>query len=187
MLFRSAKASVKISVFALLTNLCVCLSFFLLSKTPGNWGEFYTYQNKIVTQSLNKTFGGSWYVVLGSATAFLISSIVNAVLNKTIGQIAEKKLKKDNFTTFALRSYISTFIAQFSDNMIFATIVSKIFFEWTWTQVLICSVFGAACELLCEVLFSGIGFKILQNWEKDNVGNEYISYRKECKAQKEEV
>lgn len=182
-----AKASVKISVFALLTNLCVCLSFFLLSKTPGNWGEFYTYQNKIVTQSLNKTFGGSWYVVLGSATAFLISSIVNAVLNKTIGQIAEKKLKKDNFTTFALRSYISTFIAQFSDNMIFATIVSKIFFEWTWTQVLICSVFGAACELLCEVLFSGIGFKILQNWEKDNVGNEYISYRKECKAQKEEV
>ncbi len=180
-----AKACVKISVFALLINLCVCLSFFLLSKTPGNWGEFYTYQNEVVNLSLNKTFGGSWYVVLGSATAFLISSIINALLNKTVGKIAEEKLQKDNFTTFALRSYISTFVAQFADNMIFATIVSKVFFGWTWTQVLICSVFGATCELLCEVLFSGFGFKILQNWEKENIGTEYITFRKNSKISKQ--
>jgi uncharacterized PurR-regulated membrane protein YhhQ (DUF165 family) len=167
--------------------LCVCVSFFLLSKTPGNWAEFYIHQNELINQTLNKTFSSSWYVVLGSASAFLVSSIINALLNKTVGNIAEKKLQKDNFTTFALRSYISTFIAQFSDNMIFATVVSKVFFGWTWTQVLICSVFGATCELLCEVLFSGIGFKILQNWEKENVGNEYISYRKKCKSQKEQI
>ena len=50
-----AKASVKISVFALLINLCVCVSFFMLSKTPGNWAEFYTHQNELINQTLNKT------------------------------------------------------------------------------------------------------------------------------------
>ena len=179
-----AKASVKISIFALMINLCVCFSFFLLSKTSGNWGEFYTYKNEIINNSLNKTFGGAWYVVLGSASAFLISSIINALLNKTIGRLSEEKLQKDNFTTFALRSYISTFVAQFADNFIFAFVVSKTFFGWTWNQILFCSVLGASCELLCEVLFSGLGFKILQKWEEENIGTEYISYRKKCKAKK---
>ena len=69
----------------------------MLSKTPGNWAEFYIHQNELINQTLNKTFSGSWYVVLGSATAFLVSSIINALLNKTVGKIAEKKLQKDNF------------------------------------------------------------------------------------------
>ena len=134
-----AKASVKVSIFALGINLFVCASFFLLSKIPGNWGEFYTHQNEVINVSLNKTFGGSWYIVLGSATASLISSIINALINKTVGTFVEKKLQKDNFTTFAIRSYVSTFVAQFADNFIFATMVSKLFFGWTWTQVLLCN------------------------------------------------
>ena len=175
-----AKASVKVSVFALVINLFVCGAFFLLSKTPGNWGEFYSYSTEIsvanaVNQGLNTTIGGSWYVVFGSATAFFLSSIINGIINKSVGSFAENKLKKDNFFTFALRSYISTFIAQFVDNFIFATLVSKVFFGWTWTQILLCSVVAATFELLCEVLFSGFGYKIVCSWEKENVGKEYLA------------
>ena len=175
-----AKASVKVSIFALVINLFVCGAFFLLSKTPGNWGEFYSYSPdlsvaKAVNQGLNTTIGGSWYVVFGSATAFLVSSIINGIINKSVGTFAENKLQKDNFFTFALRSYISTFIAQFVDNFFFVTLVSKVFSGWSWTQILLCSVVAATFELLCEVLFSGFGYKIVCNWEKENVGKEYLS------------
>ena len=70
-----ARATIKVSVFALLINLIVCVSFYVLSKTTGNWGEYYSYSaNPQVAQTvndiLNKTIGGSWYVVFGSAIAF---------------------------------------------------------------------------------------------------------------------
>ena len=169
-----AKASIKVSILALAVNLSVCLIFALLSKAPGKWGEFYTTENQEVNRALNATFGGSWYVVLGSALAFITSSIINALLNTAIGS----SLKKNNFFSFALRSYVSTAIAQFADNFIFATVVSKIFFGWSWTQVIVCSAIGAFFELLCEVVFSGLGWKVVRQWEKENVGNEYLEYQK---------
>lgn len=169
-----AAASIKVSVVALLVNLFVALCFFLLSKTPGMWGEFYTAENIDVNNALNKTFGGSWFVVLGSATAFITSSIVNAFLNQAIGN----RGKKDNFASFAIRSYVSTIIAQYIDNFIFAAIVSKFFFGWTWTQVFICSGAGAFAELLGEVLFSGLGYRVVTKWEKENVGKEYFEWKK---------
>lgn len=169
-----AAASIKVSVAALLVNLFVTLCFFLLSKTPGMWGGFYTTENIEVNNALNKTFGGSWFVVLGSAAAFITSSIVNALLNQGIG----KREKKDNFASFALRSYVSTIIAQYVDNFIFALIVSKYFFGWTWTQVFICSGAGAVAELFCEVLFSGLGYRVVTKWEKENVGKEYFEWKK---------
>lgn len=167
-----AKASVKVSLLALGVNLLVCLIFFALSKAPGMWGEYYATENPEVNRALNATFGGSWYVVLGSALAFITSSTINAVLNASIGS----RLKKNNFAGFALRSYISTAAAQFADNFIFATVVSKIFFGWTWEQVIFCSLAGAGFELLCEILFSGLGWKVVRRWEKENVGREYLEH-----------
>lgn len=169
-----AKASIEVSVVALLVNLSVCGIFALLSKAPGMWGEFYTTENIEVNNALNATFGGSWYVVLGSALAFTVSSIVNALLNSAIG----RAVKSDGFFAFALRSYFSTMVGQFVDNFIFATVVSKFFFGWTWTQVFVCSLIGAAFELFAEVFFSGIGYKVVKKWEADNVGKEYFEYLK---------
>ena len=174
------KASIKISVMAIVFNLVVTLSFFLLSKAPGMWGEFYTTENPDVNEALNKTFGGSWYVVLGSALASLVSSVVNALLNWGVG----RTFRKDNFFSFAARTYVSTIIAQFVDNLIFATVVSKIFFGWTWTQVFICSAIGAVCELLCEVLFSGLGYRIVKKWEEENVGQEYLDHLRQSQEAK---
>lgn len=167
-----AAASIKVSILALLANLSVCAIFALLAKTPGMWGEFYATENIQVNDALNATFGGAWYVVLGSALAFLVSSVVNALLNSAIG----RSVKKRGFLSFALSSYVSTIIAQLVDNILFATVVSKVFFGWTWTQVFVCSAIGAVCELLCEVLFSGIGYKIVCGWEKEEVGKAYFDY-----------
>ncbi len=173
-----AKASIKVSLIALFVNLAVCGCFALLSFAPGKWGEFYSNDNAVigdaVNTALNNTFGGAWYVVLGSALAFIVSSIVNALLNVRVA----KHTSKEGFKAFALRSYISTAIAQFVDNMIFATVVSKVFFGWTWTQVVICSLIGAVCELLCEVFFSGIGYRVVCCWEKENVGSTYFEQKR---------
>lgn len=171
-----AKAAIKISLVALAANLFICVSFALLSRTPGKWGEYYNSENLLVNNALNATFAGSWYVVLGSSVAFVSSSVVNALLNCAIGNF----FKSDGFFSFASRSYISTAIAQLVDNFIFATIVSKVFFGWTWTQVFVCSAIGAGFELLGEIFFSGFGYKIVRQWEKEKVGQEYIEYKKAC-------
>ncbi|WP_191017113.1 VUT family protein [Treponema zioleckii] len=173
-----AKASIKVSVCALLVNLAVSGIFALLSKAPGMWGEYYTNESLEVNTALNNTFGGAWYVVLGSGLAFITSAIVNALLNSAIGN----RLKKNNFVSFAIRSFASTMIGQFVDNLIFATVVSKIFFGWTWTQVLVCSAIGAVSELLGEVLFSGVGYKVVRSWEKDGVGEQYLDKIRESEA-----
>ena len=169
-----AKASIKISLVALAANLFICVSFALLAKPPGKWGEYYASENSLVNDALNATFAGSWYVVLGSSVAFVSSSVVNALLNCAIGSL----FKSDGFFSFASRSYISTAIAQLVDNFIFATIVSKVFFGWTWIQVFVCSAIGAGFELLGEVFFSGLGYKVVRQWEKERVGQEYIEYKK---------
>ena len=164
------KPAVKISLLALAINLLVCGLFKLMSLTPGMWGEYYSTEMIEVNEGLNATFGGSWYVVLGSSTAMVVSAIVNAVINALIG----KKLTNDTFGTFALRSYISTFIAQFVDNLVFATMVSYVFFCWSALQVLTCSLTGAIAELLFEIFLSPLGYKIVKGWKKDRVGAEYL-------------
>lgn len=165
------KAAIQLSLTAMAVNLFVCGILFLISLVPGNWGEYYTYENDIVNQALNSTIGGTWYVVLGSACAFAASAILNAVLNSVIG----KMCKKDNFMSYALRSYISTGLAQFLDNFIFAMMISHVFFGWSMTQVITCSITGCIAELLCEVVFSPFGYRVCKKWEHHGVGHEYIN------------
>lgn len=164
------KQAAKISLLALFINLMVCLLFKLMSLTPGMWGEFYSTGLTEVNDSLNSTFGGSWYIVLGSSTAMLVSAICNSIINTFIG----KRLKKDNFVSFAIRSYISTGIAQFLDNLVFAVMVSYVFFGWTPVQVITCSLTGALAELLFEIVLSPVGYRVTKGWKAEKVGEEYI-------------
>ena len=164
------KQATKISLLALFINLMVCLLFKLMSLTPGMWGEFYSTGLTEVNDSLNSTFGGSWYIVLGSSTAMLVSAICNSIINTFIG----KRLKKDNFVSFAIRSYISTGIAQFLDNLVFEVMVSYVFFGWTPLQVITCSLTGALAELLFEIVLSPVGYRVTKGWKAEKVGEEYI-------------
>ena len=168
-----ARASIMVSVMALGVNLAVSLVFWLLTLTPGMWGAYYDTGLLEVNDALNATIGGTWYVVLGSSCAMLTSSVVNSLLNQAIGRLEHK----NTFGAFALRSYVSTGIAQFVDNLVFAVIVSHTFFGWTWLQVLTCSLTGAVAELLCEVFLSPVGYRVVRGWERENVGALYLQRR----------
>lgn len=170
------KEATKISIVAILINLLICLLFFIASKIPGIWGESYVDGSEaIINNAINKTFGGTWYVVLGSTIAFLVSAVVNNAINYGLGLIIKKK--PNGFKTFAIRSYISTGIGQFVDNFCFALIVSHVFFGWTMLQCITCSLTGMVLELLFEVVFSPLGYKIVQKWKAENVGQLYFDYR----------
>ena len=132
------KASVKISFVAIAVNLCVCAILKVVALIPGNWGEFYTFDSTIVNQALDNTIGGTWYVLFGSTVGMIAASVVNAVVNHSVG----KRMRSDNFRSFAIRSYASTVAAQFVDNMVFTLIVSYHFFGWSLIQCLTCSLAG---------------------------------------------
>ena len=171
------KAATKISVIGVMFNLVVCSVFFVCSKVPGYWGESFAYEGQvsnIVNQSLNNTFGGTWYVLFGSTVAILVSTVVNNSLNFSIGRVFKKN--PDSFLAYACRSYISTTIGQFVDNLVFALIVSVNFFGWTMQQAVMCALTGALVECLFEIAFSPIGFRIVRTWDRENVGREYLDY-----------
>lgn len=166
------KASIYTTIFALLVNLIMVFIFFCASSIPGVWSSYYDFgETEVINEAVNHTFGVTWYILLGSSVAFLVSSIVNSTTNHLIG----RRLKEDNFKSFSIRSYISTAIGQFVDNLIFALMVSHIFFGWSLTQCITCAITGMLIELACEVVFSPIGYKIASSWKRNNVGQEYIS------------
>lgn len=152
------RAASVLSFAALGLNLFMALMFFLASRISGVWGEsFVEGSEKIINGALDNTFAGTWFIILGSSIAFLASALLNNYLNYGIGRLAKKKA---GFGVFALRSYVSTFLAQFADNLIFALLVSRVFFGWTSLQCFTCALTGAVLELLFEVFFSPMGYRI---------------------------
>ena len=198
------KAATELSVFAILLNLFWCMIFYIASMIPGSWGESYVAGSEVLLNSaLDNTFGGTWYVLAGSTAAFLLSSVVNNFVNWGIGKrlgdcspvdrgvsdhsssdrcVNDRGSGRRGFGSYALRSYLSTAIAQFVDNLTFALLVSHIFFGWSLLQCVTCSLTGMVVELLCEIGFSFFGYRICRGWEKKRVGEEYFKYRKKCGA-----
>ena len=136
------RAATMLSVIALIVNLFMALMLFIGSVIPGLWGEsFVEGSENVIIYALDHTFRGTWYVLLGSSVAFIVSSIVNNELNWLI--------------------------------------VSRNFFGWTMTQCIMCAVTGAVVELICEVIFSPIGYRVAKRWKKREVGKLYIDYIRE--------
>ena len=166
------KASNWISILAVAINLLTCLIFFVASAIPSNAGDY---------RAFNNIFGGTWFILLGSTIAFLASAVVNNRLNWIIGKCFRKN--PDGKMAFAASAYISTFIGQFLDNFIFSVIVfvicAPIFwdgFHWTVLQCAMCALTGAVAELIMEIAFSPIGYRITKKWQAEAVGKEYLDY-----------
>lgn len=166
------KASNKVAILASVINLLTCLIFYIASIIPSNAADY---------TALNETLGGTWFILLGSTVAFIISAIINNFLNWTIGKAFRKN--PNSKLAYAARTYISTVIGQFMDNLIFSVIVFVFFapifwdgFHWTVLQCTICALTGAIAELIMEIIFSPFGFRIVKKWEKHNIGQEYINY-----------
>ena len=160
------KAATQLSLLAMAVNLVACLFLFAVSKIDGTWAQFFELGEKsVINEALDNTIGGTWYVVLGSAFAFAVSAVVNNFSNFGIGKICKKN--PDGFGAYALRTYVSTAIAQFVDNLVFALVVSHFFFGWSVVQCLTCAATGMLVELLCEVVFSPLGFLVLKRSKKE--------------------
>ena len=168
------KASNSITILAAMINLLTCLIFFVASIIPSNAGDYTVF---------NEIFGGTWFILLGSTIAFIASAIINNTLNWAIGKTFHKN--PNGKLAYAARTYISTFIGQFLDNLIFSIIVFVFFapifwdgFHWTLIQCVMCALTGAVAELIMEVVFSPIGYRITKKWEKESVGKEYLEFVK---------
>lgn len=170
------KAATQLSVFATFVNLLFCLLLFFGSLIPGVWGEsFVEGSETIINGALDNTVGGTWYVLLGSTVAFLVSALVNNFSNWGIGKLFKKN--PDGLLAYVLRSYVSTAIGQFLDNLTFALLVSHFFFGWSLLQCVTCALTGMVAELLCEAVFFYVGYAVCKKWKKDGVGEEYFRLR----------
>ena len=168
------KASNRIAILASVINLLTCAIFYIVSIIPSN-ADDYT--------ALDEIFGGTWFILLGSTIAFLVSAAINNFLNWTIGKAFRKN--PDGKLAYATQTYVSTFVGQFLDNLMFSLIVfvgfAPIFwdgFHWTVLQCMTCALTGAVAELIMEILFSPIGFRLVTKWKQLKVGQEYLDYMK---------
>ena len=170
-------ASNRISVLAAAINLLTCLIFFVASAIPSTAADYSAFDS---------IFGGTWFILLGSTVAFLFSAVINNTLNWLIGSLFKRN--PDGKAAYAARTYISTFIGQFSDNFIFSVIVFVFFapifwdgFHWTVLQCAMCALTGAVAELVMEIAFSPIGYRIAKKWQAESVGKEYFDYKESLK------
>lgn len=166
------KASNRITVLAAVINLLTCLIFFAASAIPSNAGDFSAFDG---------IFGGTWFILLGSTAAFLASGLINNMLNFLIGRCFKRH--PHGRLAFAARAYISTFAGQFLDNFLFSVIVFMLFapifwngFHWTLLQCTTCALTGALAELVMEIAFSPIGYRITKKWQAEAVGKEYLAF-----------
>lgn len=173
------KASNQISLLASGINLLTCLIFYIASFIPSNAADY---------TALDSLLGGTWFILLGSTVAFLSSAVINNTLNHAIGSLFRRD--PHGRLAYAMQSYVSTFVGQMMDNLIFSMIVFMFFaprfwggFHWTFVQCAMCALTGAAAELLMEVLFSPIGYRITTKWRRNAVGREYLEWLEERKEE----
>lgn len=166
------KASNKIAIIASAINLLTCLIFYIASIIPSQANDYTAFDS---------IFGGTWFILMGSTIAFLFSAVINNFINWFIGQTFQKN--PDGKLAYAACTYISTFVGQFIDNFVFSIIVFVCFapifwdgFHWTVLQCATCALTGAIAELIMEILFSPLGYRILMSWKEHNIGTEYLAY-----------
>lgn len=175
------KASNRISILAAAINLLTCLIFFVASVIPSSANDYTAFDG---------IFGGTWFILLGSTVAFLASAAINNTMNWMIGKGFTKN--PDGRLAFATRAYVSTFIGQFLDNLIFSVIVFMFFapifwdgFHWTLIQCTMCALTGAVAELIMEIAFSPIGYRITKKWQAESVGSAYLNFVQASQAKKD--
>jgi uncharacterized PurR-regulated membrane protein YhhQ (DUF165 family) len=167
-----------VSVLACGINLLTCAIFFIAAAIPSNAGDYAAFDG---------IFGGTWFILLGSTVAFLASALLNNTLNWLIGKAFRKN--PDGKTAYAMRAYVSTFIGQFFDNFLFSIMVFTVFapifwdgFSWTVLQCAMCALTGAVAELIMEILFSPIGYRMVKKWREQNVGREYLEHKERSRS-----
>lgn len=167
-----AKNAIRVNLTCLGISLGISGLLILVSIVPGTWSASYDHVGEI-NEALNETMGNVWSVIIGSAIASAVGLIINALSQGLLLNKIEAK-HGDKYWGFFIASAGSTMIGQFIDNIVFALLVSIRFFGWTWFSVISCSLLGMFIELLVELVFSPITYKISKNWEKNHIGVKYM-------------
>ena len=81
---------------------------------------------------------------------------------------------KHEFKAYAVSSYASTMLGQFVDNLVFALVFTVPAFGISFLPTLMFALTGAIVELICQVIFSPIGYKVANNWKEQGIGDEYL-------------
>lgn len=187
-----AKATIKLNILGLIVSLSMTLVFLFVSVMP-EFGDFASYwHGNFSYGEVGFGEGGvmraSWYVTLASSIAFLLSGIVNAIVNAGVGKLFRKN--PDSRLAFMTRSYSSTLVGQFVDNLLFIFLAFGVFANlagmyggWSneacltnLTAGLGAGLIGALVELLMEVVISPFGYKVCKKWQTEGVGREYLAY-----------
>lgn len=164
-----AKASIKISFFALFVAVVCMAVFSVLALFPGDW-------------ALNDYASGiNWWIIGASATAFIVSCVVNSVLCEFIKN--RFKRNPDGKLAYVVSSYGSTIVGQFVDNLVFAlvfTLPASYIGLWgmvpmSFSALLFYAAMGAVVELVSQILFSPIGYRVSEKWRKENIGQDYLN------------
>ena len=176
------RAATKMSLVGLGVNLLVCGIFAvaaMINIGGGAWSPAWNYATdvefNVANEAVNSLFAGSWQVLLASSVAFIVSAIANNTMNWGVGKLF--KNKNCPKTEYVTRAYVSTMIGQFVDNWIFNFLLFICLFQdptWSLLSVTTCAALGALVELFMEIVFSPIGYRIVQRWRSEKIGQEYI-------------
>lgn len=179
-----SKNAIRVNLTCLVISLFISGLLAIVAIVPGDWSPLFDPTinpgdiGSNINAAVNSVMGNVWYVILGSAVASAVGLVVNGLTQGLLIKKIEAK-HGDKYWGFFVASAASTMIGQIIDNMVFAALVSVKFFGWTWTQVMVCSLTGAIFELIIELVFSPLTYRISKNWKKSGIGTEWIKADKD--------
>jgi uncharacterized PurR-regulated membrane protein YhhQ (DUF165 family) len=185
-----SKNAIRINIASL--GISLFISFLLIGvaniqKIPGinaNWSVAFGDNGLLpnaaeLNAAVDGVIGNMWQVILGSAAATFVGILVN---NITHGVLLNKMIKKhgDHYFGYFIAAGASTIFGQVIDNIVFALIIGTRFFGWSLFSVLMCSLLGGLVELVAEMLFTPLTYKISKNWEKNQIGKKWMDAKSDA-------
>ena len=172
-----ARHAIRVNLTALLISLFVSALLALVGVIPGTWSPEFNYEDAVIAaevgKSIDAVMGNVWYVIIGSAVASACGLIINNLTQDFILRKIEKK-HGDRYWGYLVAGGASTIVGQILDNFVFAALVSVNFFGWSWLTALMCSIDGAVFELVIEMCFTPLSYRISKNWDKNHIGVKWM-------------
>lgn len=164
------KAAIKINIAATGVQLIAILLLTLGATIP--WADPST-----AMQGFDSIFGAAIWPLAAGTGAFVLAIVFDSFLSKFL---LTRFKNRTSFKAYAVASYGSTFVGQFLDNLLFALFFS-VWQPWCDpSSIWLMALAGAVVELICQAIFSPVGYKVASNWRKNGIGNEYIELVKEA-------
>lgn len=165
-----AKAAIKINIAAICVQLVAILLLTIGATIP--WAK-----SSDPVDGFDTIFGASLWPLAAGTGAFILAIVFDSFFSKFI---LTRFKNRTSFRAYAVASYGSTFVGQFLDNLLFALFFTMWLPGVVTSSIWLMALVGAVLELLCQLVFSPLGYKIASNWRKNGVGKEYIALVKEA-------